>query len=1314
MGKEIVYCHKCQTRLLGSDFEKGKAFRHQNLAWCADCARGFLDSLPAPETSKSSSNRVPILRGATDPPSSSRHRPLSDSTNLRAPRVQAKKNPLPLVLGAAGGALGLLLLVALAASGSRKPSPPPAAADAPPPETPRPAPPPDAGQEREARRLHEAAKEFARANPGDLGGQLEQFRRAAFAGDRTSLAEPARRDFEAAQARLDLRVREEVARLEEETRPLLAKDDFKAALRAFDAARVRITAPEWTRELDRRAAGVREAARFRFLPLRAAGVEARQRRNDADLARVRQQVAALGLDDLLREFDESVAVAIPLSPAPPPPPEPPKTPDKPALSPVAKAYRERFSRAADHALARDYAAAAKLIEEGLAAATEPAVKSDAQADLEAFRAVQALLADAAQTLSRWPRGQNLAVELREAGGRRRIDEPVRAAGPHRVEVRDGRGALGVEFGEVSAGSLAELWLSRAKRSEAETRTAALFCALEGDLAAAKRLHPEIPDRYLERAAASATEVPREAEARKLHAQADLEHRSYATRAASLEKFARLLADFKETAFVRRNQASLAARADTLKELYFGAGDLRPAGVFSLERHPKGGIGWTASEDVTDKAQRKDHFVEAEFSAPAGSEYRAWVLAGGCCVETFSFFLQASDLEAPDAYSPTNTAKCEPGSTFFTPVVPSLGFLRKQHAQHGGPKEPSRFDWIALPALKFAAAGTKKLRVISDQQGFTASALFLSSVRRQPPREAEAADLDRARPDVSALLEAGGAARSGVILREAWTGIPGDGIVNLVNAPAFKGGRPTETTYPDTFVSPRNWADAYGTRLRGYVLAPQTGAYTFFLCTDDDGKLFISTDENPANKVEIGDRQQAISYADWNAATKSPPVNLVKGRRYYIEALHKEGGGNDHLLVGWQLPDGTMERPIPGPRLSAFIAGSESRLAVALAAPAPGFSLPAPGPIAIQAEVAGPGQVSKVEIVQGSTRIGEAKGSPPSLSWSAPAVGAFPLQARLTEKGGRTIVSKPVLLAVGEISFHRAVDLNGADAISVDELPWQAGSSPDVQRTGIGFERQELELRHATDPARARMIRSSVAAREGTKVSIPVPPGKYLVYLTAWEPDDGPLSFDVLVNGKTVVTGHRFAGAGDWARLGPWPAEGADGKIEVASRGFAHFSGIEIWRHGPAPAAPSVRTRTEIVGGPGGAAFEEVPEGNRLITGLRLSVHEKRHVKTLQALYGGQEGEVHGQASADRHELIAKPGYALGALQVRGGDRILAFQAVFMRVNGPVLNPADRYESGWIVGDGTGTVTLGGTGAPIVGLQGRRGNDIDAVGLVFLK
>ncbi|MFM1943857.1 MAG: hypothetical protein RI897_2839, partial [Verrucomicrobiota bacterium] len=52
--------------------------------------------------------------------------------------------------------------------------------------------------------------------------------------------------------------------------------------------------------------------------------------------------------------------------------------------------------------------------------------------------------------------------------------------------------------------------------------------------------------------------------------------------------------------------------------------------------------------------------------------------------------------------------------------------------------------------------------------------------------------------------------------------------------------------------------------------------------------------------------------------QSAPIRLEAGKTYYIETLHKEGGGGDNIAVGWQLPDGTLERPIPGNRLSPFM------------------------------------------------------------------------------------------------------------------------------------------------------------------------------------------------------------------------------------------------------------------------------------------------------------------------------------------------------------------------------------------------------------
>jgi hypothetical protein len=46
MGQEILYCSKCQARLLGADFEKGLAFRIANQTVCRACAQMMVDTLP--------------------------------------------------------------------------------------------------------------------------------------------------------------------------------------------------------------------------------------------------------------------------------------------------------------------------------------------------------------------------------------------------------------------------------------------------------------------------------------------------------------------------------------------------------------------------------------------------------------------------------------------------------------------------------------------------------------------------------------------------------------------------------------------------------------------------------------------------------------------------------------------------------------------------------------------------------------------------------------------------------------------------------------------------------------------------------------------------------------------------------------------------------------------------------------------------------------------------------------------------------------------------------------------------------------------
>ncbi len=162
-----------------------------------------------------------------------------------------------------------------------------------------------------------------------------------------------------------------------------------------------------------------------------------------------------------------------------------------------------------------------------------------------------------------------------------------------------------------------------------------------------------------------------------------------------------------------------------------------------------------------------------------------------------------------------------------------------------------------------------------------------------------------------------------ILREYWLGLPGSALADLTNSANFPD-FPTGKTYPDIFEAPSEWADEYGTRMRGYVRPPTTGTYVFWISGDDQSQLLLSTDEDPAHQRPIARVITWTASRVWeeprdgnNLVQKSAGISLQAGRKYYIEALQKEGGGGDNLAVGWRLPNGTLERPIPGNRLSAF-------------------------------------------------------------------------------------------------------------------------------------------------------------------------------------------------------------------------------------------------------------------------------------------------------------------------------------------------------------------------------------------------------------
>ncbi|HUU90909.1 MAG TPA: lamin tail domain-containing protein [Phycisphaerae bacterium] len=161
---------------------------------------------------------------------------------------------------------------------------------------------------------------------------------------------------------------------------------------------------------------------------------------------------------------------------------------------------------------------------------------------------------------------------------------------------------------------------------------------------------------------------------------------------------------------------------------------------------------------------------------------------------------------------------------------------------------------------------------------------------------------------------------GSILREWWLGIGSSQVVSALTGHARFPDDPSGSEYVTLFEGPTDWAQEYGTRMRGYVHPPASDDYTFWVSSDDNSELWLSTDADPANKQLIASVPGWSSSRQWDkfASQQSAPQHLLAGGRYYIEVLQKEGSGGDNLAVAWTRPGETPQAngPIPGAYLSA--------------------------------------------------------------------------------------------------------------------------------------------------------------------------------------------------------------------------------------------------------------------------------------------------------------------------------------------------------------------------------------------------------------
>ena len=159
------------------------------------------------------------------------------------------------------------------------------------------------------------------------------------------------------------------------------------------------------------------------------------------------------------------------------------------------------------------------------------------------------------------------------------------------------------------------------------------------------------------------------------------------------------------------------------------------------------------------------------------------------------------------------------------------------------------------------------------------------------------------------------ANTGGVTRAYWAGLAGGAITSLTSSVNYPN-NPTSVSVINTFETGTNIGNDYGQRIYGYVCPPTTGSYVFWVAADNVAQLYLSSNSNPALKVQIVNLTNWAGPRDWNkyAIQKSVTLTLQANTPYYIEALHKESTGGDNFAVAWQGP-GITQQVISGTYLA---------------------------------------------------------------------------------------------------------------------------------------------------------------------------------------------------------------------------------------------------------------------------------------------------------------------------------------------------------------------------------------------------------------
>lgn len=269
MGQEILYCGRCQVRIVGGDFEKGEAYRVGEQVACHKCAMEMLATAPLPIQQQILDQKKKALDRKTGSlPAVSRGLTGSSTAVRTAKTAEGSKAPVAAIVGVGVGvALAIVIGAVVMSSGSTPPAPPPVKPVPPPAVAPGPPP-----------------KDFA-------------------AG--------AKRELEAAERkRKELAGAEQTALLSR-AREIGVNGEYQKAADLLAAARKNHPDADWTKPIDDRIQELEKTMASEFPALRDKAVDARKREGTAELSLIREKVARWGSARYTEELEKSLVDAFP-------------------------------------------------------------------------------------------------------------------------------------------------------------------------------------------------------------------------------------------------------------------------------------------------------------------------------------------------------------------------------------------------------------------------------------------------------------------------------------------------------------------------------------------------------------------------------------------------------------------------------------------------------------------------------------------------------------------------------------------------------------------------------------------------------------------------------------------------------------------------------------------------------------------------------------------------------------------------------------------------------------------------------------------